>query len=126
LIDKDDVPRPLISVLFNALVNEGYDIMVWSGGGLEYAKLQARKINCIDRYICHYDAKFNFQRFNINEHDFCIDDEEFVCKYFVEKGGTAFLVPFYNSKLDSMKSHGIFYDIFKMVSNKITGFIRLK
>jgi hypothetical protein len=126
LIDKDDVPRPLIPVLFKALTDRDCSIIVWSGGGRDYAKRQAQKILGVDEYVLDYDAKFNFKRFNINEHDFCVDDEEFVCRYFVKEGSTAFWVPFYDSKLDDIESHAVLYRVFDVLMQKIGGFVDMR
>jgi hydroxymethylpyrimidine pyrophosphatase-like HAD family hydrolase len=51
-----DVPRPNIIALLKLLSKKGNKIIVWSGGGAEYARMQATRLH-LDEYIFGYASK---------------------------------------------------------------------
>ena len=51
-----DVPRPNVIALLKLLSKKGNHIIVWSGGGAEYAATQCRRLK-IDKWVTQYCSK---------------------------------------------------------------------
>ena len=72
LIDKDDKPRKEIIALLKALSN-GNVLILWSGGGADYAKMWARRLkiaDIIDNYFHKTDPRIQ------GKVDLAIDDQK--------------------------------------------------
>lgn len=49
LIDFNDRPRPVMLLLLSTLLYAGNEVIVWSGGGREYAAKWAERLGVLDR-----------------------------------------------------------------------------
>jgi len=94
LIGIDDGVRPWVKEMFREL-SKKFRVIVWSGGGRQYAENWVGRLG-VGEYVDDAREKFDFDRFNIGQGDYCIDDEESVVFSFRMRGGEGFTVPFYD------------------------------
>lgn len=58
LIDRNDEPRPEVLALFRAFVGLGEPVGIWSGGGVDYARRWAEKLE-LDQHCSFIGSKVN-------------------------------------------------------------------
>lgn len=98
LIDKDDNPRPYIKELFEGLKKLNLILVVWSGGGREYAERQIVKLGQ-DYWDLVDEFKWKgtpVSWTHIRPVAF-IDDSDFIEKEHTEDGSWVVKVPFYEA-----------------------------
>jgi hypothetical protein len=101
LVSKDDEPRPFLDQFFKEM--DGiFDVIVWSAGGKDYAKMKTRNTRLdIQRYVSRYDSKYNFVvKYRPRPGDVCIDDDPNVVEVFDSHGAKGYKVPFYEPHLN--------------------------
>lgn len=100
LIDKDDNPRPFIRELFEGLKKLNLILVVWSGGGKEYAEEQ---VNKLDTKIYNLVDEFRWKGTPVIwthiRPVFFIDDSEFIEKEHTGDGSAVIRVPFYEPNI---------------------------
>lgn len=106
LIDINDIIRPYVDDLFSLLSMQGFEIYVWSAGGMDYASRQFTRILTYIKHIKGNPAEVrykiipkDFSRINLNKYCFAIDDQQEVINTFQRNQGDGFKVPFYDSNL---------------------------
>lgn len=106
LIDANDNPRPYIKELFQGLKDLNLIVVVWSGGGKEYADLKVQS-------ICNKTINWDLYNNIVNDFMwkgtqiawdhinpvFFIDDAEGLLDYHSKLGAGGFKVPFYDSTI---------------------------
>lgn len=97
LIDANDKPRPYIKELFEGIKGLNLILVVWSGGGREYAEMKTRRLgdqiyNLVD--IFHW--KGTPVNFNSIAPTFFIDDAKFLIEEHKKDGSDGYLLPFYH------------------------------
>ena len=98
LIDCNDNPRPFIKELFMVIKELNLILVVWSGGGREYAEQQTIKLgqsywNLVDEFRWK-DTPVSW---NHIRPVWFVDDSLFIKQEHSTDGEKVFLVPFYNS-----------------------------
>jgi hydroxymethylpyrimidine pyrophosphatase-like HAD family hydrolase len=73
LIDYNDEPRKKIISLLKIFKSFGHKIIVWSGGGKDYASLLISRLK-LDKFVDEYHSKVSHP-YGKNV-DICFDDEE--------------------------------------------------
>jgi ribonucleotide monophosphatase NagD (HAD superfamily) len=114
LIDQNDNPRPHVIELLQRLYAAGYQIIIWSAGGAQYAEC---KINMVSTHLTYaLNAQVNLDQYVFGYADkseppviqespkFYIDDMEALVAHVQKSGHGAFVVPFYDATLDSHKN----------------------
>ena len=71
LIDFNDNIRPEVVMLLTTLVYAGNHVIVWSGGGKDYAEQVGRRLGLPDTVV--YLSKFPAPSFHV---DIAVDDEK--------------------------------------------------
>jgi hypothetical protein len=108
LIGKDDEIRPYIKELFEYCVQRGFEIIVWSGGGVYYVERQLRhiefklwpgKINPIPITIIPKD--FSSCTLGQIVSGFFVDDSYALIDYIKSAGGRAHKVTFYEPAINA-------------------------
>lgn len=102
LIDKDDNPRPHIRELFLGLKKLNLIVVVWSGGGKEYAANVIEDISSkigwnLNPWIDEYRWKGTPIIWSHIRPVFFIDDSDFIKTEHTEDGSDVMKVPFYES-----------------------------
>jgi hydroxymethylpyrimidine pyrophosphatase-like HAD family hydrolase len=103
LIDKDDNIRPFVKELFETAHTKGFSILVWSAGGVSYAKIQLERIYYklnLKTPVSIIPKDFKYVQYK-DFRSVCIDDMEDVCISFLKWGGYGYNVPYYESLLMS-------------------------
>lgn len=73
LIDFNDKPRKEIIWLLMSLSRDGHEIILWSGGGIQYAEMWMRRLK-LEKYVDHVVPKLK-DRLS-PQADIAFDDEE--------------------------------------------------
>lgn len=102
LIDKDDHPRPHIIELFQRIKKANAILVVWSGGGAEYAKSVVRMLSQKLNYnltdmVNHFLWKGNPIQWNHIRPVWFVDDSKQIKSEHSSDGEKTCLVPFYHS-----------------------------
>lgn len=98
LVDSNDNPRPYIKELFETIKELNLILVVWSGGGREYAEQQILKLGkTIYNLVDEFKWKGTPVSWSHIKPAYFIDDSAYIKKEHTTDGERVFLVPFYHS-----------------------------
>lgn len=102
LIDIDDNPRPEIRELFITIKNLDLILVVWSGGGKEYAEKVIKDISFrlgwdLRNFVDNFMWKGTPIQWSHIKPVWFVDDSKHIKQEHSTDGERVFLVPFYNS-----------------------------
>lgn len=102
LVSADDTVRPGIREFFEEARKIFDVIVVWSGGGGDYARTKMHRAG-VEDFIDLFSSKIDYDKFIVTEEDFFIDDQVSVVEYFrKKKKALGYIVPEYMGATEDM------------------------